>query len=357
MSTTATATQVHASSIARDVAAGLSTPHKRLPPYLFYDATGSALYEQITELPEYYPTRTERAILARHAHELVERAAEGSTSPLRVVELGAGTATKTSLVLDAVVARQGACVYIPIDVSASALAEARTNIEARLPRVSVRPFVGDYTDALPTIADLGPRRLVLFIGSSVGNFEDAEAVALLAGVRRSLAPGGALLLGSDLRKNPERLLPAYDDAAGVTAAFNLNLLTRINREFGGTFDVATFRHVAVWNDSASRIEMHLESQVQQQVEIAGLGLTINFAAGERIHTESSIKYDMERIDRLLGAAGFARETSYLDNDALFAVHLARAVPLPLQPGHGRGGGATNRGNSTCAIMSSNGAKS
>ncbi len=311
--------------IAADVRAGLTATPKRLPPYLFYDAAGSALYERITALPEYYPTRTERAILARHATELVAAAAEGSDAPLHVVELGAGSASKTVLVLDAVVARQGRCVYVPVDVSASALDEARARIEADMPGVEVRPFVGHHHDAFRTVRALGPRRLVLFIGSSIGNYDDDEAVALLRGAREALVPGGALLLGTDLRKDPARLVAAYDDAEGVTAAFNRNMLARINRDLGGHFDLSTFRHIALWNAPASRIEMHLESTVAQRVRIDALDLTVDFAAGERIHTESSVKYDLSHVDRLLDAAGFVRAITRTDDAGLFAVHLARAV--------------------------------
>ena len=180
-----------------------------------------------------------------------------------------------------------------------------------------------HDEALPHIRAIGPRRLVLFIGSSIGNFEDDEALQLLSGVRASLAPGGALLLGTDLRKDPAILIPAYDDARGVTAAFNKNVLARINRELGGAFDLDRFAHVALWNDEKSRIEMHLESLCDQQVEIAALGTEIRFRQGERIHTESSIKYDETRVDGILHAAGFVRERTFTDPEGLFAVHLAR----------------------------------
>lgn len=313
------------SPIAEDVSKGLSAEHKTLPPYLFYDAEGSRLYERITELPEYYPTRTERGILAMHAADMVSRATVGSSADLRVVELGAGSASKTSLVLEAVIARQGRCLYVPIDVSATALEEATARLAEELPSVDVRPFVGHHEDAFETIRALGPRRLVLFIGSSIGNFSDDEARALLRGVRSALLPGGVLLLGTDLRKSPETLVAAYDDAEGVTALFNKNVLARINRELGGHFPIDTFRHVALWNEPASRIEMHLESTIEQDVAIDDLGLVAHFRAGERIHTESSEKYDTSRVNAMLERSGFAREHTYTDADGLFAVHLARAV--------------------------------
>lgn len=315
----------HEPAIAREVRRGLLRADKSLPPWLFYDTEGSRLYELITELPEYYPTRTERTILARHAADIAARAAEGASAEVDVVELGAGTATKTTLVLGAMVERQGSCVYVPIDVSASALDEATARIGAELPTVDVRPFVGKHEDAFDSLPSLAARKLVLFIGSSIGNFPDDEARALLVGVRRGLLPGSALLLGTDLRKSPARLVPAYDDASGVTAAFNKNVLARINRELGGHFALDTFRHVALWNEPASRIEMHLESTIAQDVAIDGLGATVRFARGERIHTESSQKYDRARLDALLAGTGFEREHTYTDDEGLFAVSFARAV--------------------------------
>ncbi|MCC6899424.1 MAG: L-histidine N(alpha)-methyltransferase [Polyangiaceae bacterium] len=313
-------------ALAEDVRRGLSAPAKSLPPHLFYDEEGSRLYELITELEEYYPTRTERAILERHAREIVALASDADL-PLHVVELGAGSAHKTRLILSATVAAHGPSVYLPVDVSASALAVAAARLASELPEVRVRPFVGRHEDAVQTIAGLGPRRLVLFIGSSIGNFEDDDAVRLLCAVRRSLAPGDALLLGTDLKKSPKRLVPAYDDARGVTAAFNKNVLCRINRELDADFQLEHFSHVALWNEAASRIEMHLESQIAQEVRIGALELTVRFTRGERIHTESSIKYDLPRVDALLRRSGFAREESFDDDARLFSVHLARAQAL------------------------------
>jgi len=309
--------------IAQDVLEGLSAPQKRLPPYLFYDAQGSELFERITELPEYYLTRTERSILEARADEIVRAAARGASGPLHLVELGAGTATKSEILLSAAVRMQGPTIFVPVDVSHAALDEARARIAARQPRVAVRPLVARHEDALGPIRELGARRLVLFIGSSIGNHEDAEAVALLAGVRGTLAPGGALLLGADLRKSADVLVPAYDDAQGVTAAFNKNVLARINRELGGHFDLDRFRHVALWNDEASCMEIYLESSVAQTVAIDLLELDVRFEAGERIHTESSIKYDDRRIDRILEASGFARELTFTDDERRFALVLAR----------------------------------
>jgi L-histidine Nalpha-methyltransferase len=313
-----------ASTIAAEVRDGLLSDQKRLPSWLFYDAEGSRLYELITKLDEYYPSRTERAILAKYARDIAGRAATGTDERVSVVELGAGTATKTQLVLAAMVARQGRCIYVPVDVSPSALREATARCATNLSGVVVRPIVGKHEAAFDTMCTLG-RQLVLFMGSSIGNFSADEANTLLRGVRRNLRPGSGLLLGTDLRKSPARLVPAYDDAQGVTAAFNKNVLARINRELGGHFDVETFRHVALWNETASSIEMHLESTRDQSVAIDLLGVDVRFGRGERIHTESSRKYDDGRIGELLRRAGFSREQTYEDDEKLFAVTLARAV--------------------------------
>ena len=311
------------SPIEHAVRSGLLRPDKRLPPWLFYDAEGSRLYEQITELPEYYLTRAEWSIFQSRGDEIVAAAANGSSRPLDVAELGAGTATKSLLLLQATVRRQGGTIFMPTDVSAEALAIATERIAREEPRVTVRPVVGHHEQALLEIRTLEQHQLVLFIGSSIGNYEDEDARELLRAVRRSLRKGGALLLGTDLRKDPRTLVRAYDDAQGVTAAFDKNLLVRINRELGGGFDLDSFRHVALWNDARSRIEMHLESLVDQTVRIAGLRVDVPFRRGERIHTESSVKYDDAMVDDLLGASGFTREATLLDAEERFAVHLAR----------------------------------
>jgi L-histidine Nalpha-methyltransferase len=310
-------------AIAEDVRRGLTSSPKTLPPHLFYDAVGSRLYERITELPEYYLTRAEREIFQVHAPEIALRLAKGAGRRLSVIELGSGSAAKTEILLRAVLERQGSCLYLPVDISTTALAEAEDRIHASLQHVSVRAVAMTYTDSLRTLADVAPPRLVLFIGSSVGNLPDDEASALLRRIRAALHGETWLLLGTDLRKSPSVLLPAYDDAAGVTAAFNKNLLTRINRELGGHFDLDRFRHVARWNDAASRVEMHLESTGPQLVAIDRLGLRARFDAGETIHTESSAKYDLPRVERLLTAGDFRLEVTYYDAARRFALHLAR----------------------------------
>jgi dimethylhistidine N-methyltransferase len=306
-------------SIARDVAEGLARPPRRLPAYLFYDERGSALFEAITRLPEYYLTRTEQAIFAACADELAKRV-EGTAC---VVELGAGTAAKTRLVLEALLARERELSYVAIDVSESALVAAARQLTH--PGLVVRTLVGRYETALKEAGRLRGRKLALFIGSSIGNYDPPEAIALLTRLRRALAAGDRLLLGADLRKDPAIMLAAYDDAAGVTAQFNLNILAHLNQLFGGNFELAAFRHVALWNDAASRMEMHLESARRQRVSLPALGLTLDFEAGERMHTENSYKLSQPVQEQLMRAAGFEPEVAWLDARGWFAVHLARAV--------------------------------
>jgi dimethylhistidine N-methyltransferase len=295
---------------------------KSLPPRLFYDDEGSRLFEAITALPEYYLTRTERGLLQKHADTIVAQA-RGDAPRLHLVELGAGIAEKTQILLEAAVRLQGSCLFLPIDVSSGALHEATRRLNEELPQVEVRPFLGRHDEALTALQDLGPRRLVCFIGSSLGNFEDAENVALLQRVASSLRPGGALLLGADRKKDPARLIPAYDDAQGITALFNKNVLVRLNREIGANFDVDAFQHQARFNDALSRIEMHLVSQGTQRVRFPSLDRSVMFSDGESIHTESSIKYDDARIDAIVSGGGFDREHSFIDDDGLFGLHLCR----------------------------------
>jgi L-histidine N-alpha-methyltransferase len=308
-----------------EVFTGLSERPKTLSPWLFYDQAGSRLFEAITELPEYYVTRTERQILAKHAAEIVAAAAGGRD--LSIIELGAGTATKTGLLLNAAVAQQGSVTYYPIDVSETALQEARTRLESELPDVTVEPIVADYTEGMRQnnagLAGAG-RRLVLYIGSSIGNFSPADAIEVLRGVRAQLAPGDCLLLGTDMVKDTNMLLAAYDDAAGVTAAFNMNMLIRINRELDATFNPQLFRHQARWNEQHSRIEMHLESLLAQKVAVRALDLEVRFSLGETIHTENSYKFTDQRVLALLTRAGFKLRKQWSDDNKWCTVFLAAA---------------------------------
>jgi L-histidine N-alpha-methyltransferase len=314
---------IASSPVAVEVLNGLTERPKRLSPWLFYDEAGSRLFEEITELPEYYVTRTERQILAEHAPEMVSAAAGGRD--LSIIELGAGTATKTGLLLNAAVGLQGSVTYYPIDVSETALTEARVRLEAELPEVTVEPIVADYTEGMrQNGAARAGRRLVLYIGSSIGNFAPAEAVTLLRGVRAQLSPGDCLLLGTDMVKDKQMLLVAYDDAAGVTARFNLNLLVRLNRELDADFNPQLFRHQARWNEQQSRIEMHLESLVAQRVKFGALDLEVRFSSGETIHTENSYKFSDERVVDLLTRAGFRLRQQWSDVKQWFTVYLAAA---------------------------------
>ena len=316
---------IASSPIAMEVFSGLSERPKTLSPWLFYDQAGSRLFEEITELPEYYVTRTERQILAQHADEIV--AAAGGRD-LSIIELGAGTATKTGLLLDAAVAHQGGVTYYPIDVSETALEEARTRLESELPEVTVEPIVADYTEGLRQNSagggGGGGRRLVLYIGSSIGNFSPADAIEVLRGVRAELSPGDSLLLGTDMVKDTGMLLAAYDDAAGVTARFNMNVLVRINRELEANFNPQLFRHQARWNEQHSRIEMHLESLRAQRVAVRALDLEVRFGLGETIHTENSYKFTDQRVGALLKRAGFRLRQQWSDANKWFTVYLAAA---------------------------------
>jgi len=306
---------------------GLTARPKRLPAWLFYDEAGSRLFDAITELPEYYLTRTERGILMAHAAEMMAHAAAGAR--LRVVELGAGSADKTRLLLKAATDLQGAVLYEPVDVSATALEGARQRIELEIAGVTVTPRVMDYTHGDGSRLHLGPvdcreRRLVVYIGSSIGNFEPHQAAKLLRRVRAGLRTGDSFLLGVDLAKEDSILLAAYDDAAGVTAAFNRNMLVRLNRELDAEFEPEAFAHCALWNEARSRIEMHLKSRGAQRVRVRALDLAVEFAAGESIHTENSYKYRPGQAEALLAEAGFRAEATWTDARGWFAVCLGRA---------------------------------
>jgi dimethylhistidine N-methyltransferase len=326
-------TDTQRDAVLREALTGLAVPvgiQKTLSPWLFYDEHGTQLFEQITALPEYYLTRTERAIFAAHADEILLELGQ----PVTIAELGAGTAAKTGLLLEAALRFQPEVLYQPIDVSASALDEAAANLAATIPEVEIRsrvanyitePFVLDRPSAKP--GEQPFRILVLYIGSSIGNFAPLDSTAILRNLRNHLEPGDALLLGADLapsqRKSIKALLAAYDDAAGVTSAFNKNVLTRLNRELDARFNLDRFAHRARWNDRESRIEMHLESVVAQTVRIAGE--EIRFAAGETIHTENSYKFTDAAIQALLASADFTTAHTWHDSARRFAVTLARAA--------------------------------
>lgn len=327
---------VEESTLAEIVREGLTRKAKQLPPWLFYDEAGSRLFDEITQLPEYYLTRIERALFHAHASEMIAAAAEGER--LRVIELGAGSADKTRTLLAATLEQQTIVDYLPVDVSASALELACDRLEGELPAVRTMPVVADYTREWNlTASDSSERQLLLWIGSSIGNFEPEDAEALLRRINATMRPGDGLLLGVDLApcaggKCVGELLAAYDDEAGVTAQFNMNLLVRLNRELGADFDVENFAHWAEWNERASRIEMHLESLREQWVrfrdpsgagDTGALELDVHFAAGERLHTENSYKYTPEAMSALLERAGFPVSQRWTDEGEWFAVMLGR----------------------------------
>jgi len=302
-----------------DVRTGLTAVPKWLPPKWFYDARGSELFEQITRLPEYYPTRTERAVLAAHASEIAR-----TTAAKTLIELGSGSSEKTRLLLDALTARGSLGTFVPFDVSVSALRQATAAIAADYPGLRVRGIVGDFTrhlDRLPT----GGRRLVAFLGGTIGNLLPAERAAFLRTTRAVLERGDWLLLGTDLVKDPGLLLPAYDDAAGVTAEFNRNVLRVLNRELGADFDPEAFAHVVVWEPARHWIEMRLRAGTPQRVHIPALDLEVGFAAGEELRTEVSAKFRPGDVDAELTGAGFATRRRWTDGRGWYALTLAQAA--------------------------------
>lgn len=303
-----------ASAFLADVLAGLSATPKAIAAKYFYDANGSALFDRICTLPEYYPTRTERAILEAHAGEMA--AALGARALL--IEPGAGSSEKTRVLLRAL---EEPAAYVPVDISAEHLEHSAQALRAELPHIEVLPVAADFTAgfAVPRPQRQPLRRAVFFPGSTLGNFEPDAARRLLAGFRPLAGRDGRLLLGVDLQKDIDVLERAYDDAQGVTAQFNLNLLVRINRELGGNFDPAAFRHVAFYDRERGRIEMHLESRSDQVVSVAGRRFC--FRAGERLHTESSYKYTPDSIAALGAAAGWRPLRQWTDDRGWFALAL------------------------------------
>ncbi len=311
------APQFDTSEILADVLAGLGATRKTLPPKLFYDEVGARLFERICKLDEYYLTRSELSILRARAGEIADFIGPRAA----LIEYGSGAATKVRFLLDAL---RDPAAYVPIDISREQLSRVAADLEADYPALAVRPICGDYTRLLP-LPSLPPhaRRVAFFPGSTIGNFHPAEAAAFLTRVRRTVGTGGALVIGVDRRKDAAVLHAAYDDPQGVTAAFNRNVLRRINRELGADFDLASFRHVAFFNDDASRIEMHLESTRDQSVHVAGS--TFDFARGETIWTESSYKYDEEQLATVASAAGFRLDRLWTDANELFWVGAMTAA--------------------------------
>jgi dimethylhistidine N-methyltransferase len=291
---------------------GLSRPQKTLPCRYFYDTLGSELFEEITQLPEYYPTRTEAAILAAHAPEMANSVPDGGV----LVEFGSGSSRKTELVLEKL---PRLAAYVAIDVSLSALEDAKARLAVRFPKLDVRTIVADFSYPISLPSDLShAHRTGFFPGSTIGNLTPVEAQRLLRVFRAVLSPGGTLLVGVDLKKDLNTLLAAYNDRAGVTAAFNLNLLARINREVERVFDLTAFRHEAIYNTRDGRIEMHLVSLKNQTVRVRGRRFV--FKQGETIHTENSYKYSVGQFQDLARAASWNPTRVWTDSAKLFSVH-------------------------------------
>ncbi|MFN0060258.1 MAG: L-histidine N(alpha)-methyltransferase [Planctomycetota bacterium] len=312
-------TQIPAADLLADVRAGLAKPgQKELPSKYFYDEVGSALFEAICALPEYGLARADARLLATHLDELLSRL--GSVSLF--AELGSGSSQKTRALLAAATRRQPVS-YFPIDISPTALARSRHELSQNS-RVHFEGVAAEYLDGLAIVTARRRAReplVLLFLGSTIGNFDRAASERFLRATHALLAPGDRFLLSTDLVKPPAILIDAYADAAGVTAAFNLNLLARINRELGADFRLADFRHVALWNAAESRIEMHLESRIEQTVAIPAAGCTIPFAAGESIWTESSHKYTLDEVRTLAARSGFTCEAQWTDAEWPFAQSL------------------------------------
>jgi L-histidine N-alpha-methyltransferase len=303
----------------RDVAQGLSRPQKELPPKYFYDRRGSELFDEITRLPEYYLTRTERALLDCWSGPLM-----AALRPAALVELGAGSADKTRFLLDAMVYAGRAEVYVPIDVSAEFLDESAARLRAEYPTLGIEPVVGDITDPLELGPDLPAPAVVAFLGSTIGNFDPVGARRLLRNISRALRAGDRFLLGADLRKSPAIIERAYNDAQGVTAEFNRNVLRVLNRELGADFNLDAFEHRAFYDRTLHRIEMHLVSTDDQVAHVPGVG-DVAFAAGESIRTEISCKYDRGSLTELLGAAGLEIDRWITDGASTYALVVASRV--------------------------------
>jgi len=309
--------------LADDVRKGLSAQQKRFLPKYFYDELGSQLFEAICLLPEYYLTRAENEILQKYSDEIV--AAVDGDKQKTLVEMGSGSASKTRLIIEALLRRQSDLLFIPVDISATALESSSRILLQSYPQLRIEAYAADYFAGL---AELGKkprvRTLALFLGSNISNFDPEEALRFLRAMRSVLNNGDALLLGADLKKDPAILEAAYNDALGVTSAFNLNVLARINRELGGTFDLRAFRHRAFYNEELGRIEIYIESLANQSVRIEKLDLEIEFAEGELIHTENSYKYDMASIQTLASQTGFALSRRWLDSQERFSSNLLLA---------------------------------
>jgi len=307
--------------LADDVRNGLTASPKRFLPKYFYDELGSQLFEAICLLPEYYLTRAENEILEHYADEIVA-SVEGSKT---LLEMGSGSASKTRLVIEALLREQHELLFIPVDISATALESSSRILLQSYPRLRIEAYAADYFAGLAELTKTNRgRTLALFLGSNISNFDREDAIRFLKAMRSVLRKGDALLLGADLKKDPEVLEAAYNDALGVTSAFNLNVLARINRELGGNFELRAFKHHAFYNEHAGRIEIYIQSLMNQLVRIDKLDLEVEFSVGELIHTENSYKYDQAGIENLAQMTGFKRTRSWLDSQERFSSNLLMA---------------------------------
>jgi L-histidine Nalpha-methyltransferase len=308
--------------LAEDVRRGLSTQPKRFLPKYFYDQLGSQLFEAICLLPEYYLTRAENEILELYSDEIVA-SVEGD---ITLIEMGSGSASKTRLIIEALLRKQAGLLFIPVDISATALDSSSRILLQSYPQLKIEAYAADYFAGLAELAKTQrARTLALFLGSNISNFDADEALKFLRALRQVLSEGDALLLGADLKKNKQILEAAYNDALGVTAAFNLNVLARINRELGGNFDLRAFQHRAFYNEEIGRVEIYIESTREQTVRIGQLDMEVQFGDGEQIHTENSYKYDLEDIGKLASETGFTRARTWLDKGQQFSSNLLLAV--------------------------------
>lgn len=305
-------------TFARDVREGLSSNPKQLFPKYLYDALGSKLFEAICQTPEYYPTRSESAILSRHADEMVKFLPGCQT----LIELGSGSAEKTRKVIEALLRSQPTLLFVPIDISASALEESSRGLLQMYPALRIEAYAADYFDGLAALkpVNAGPA-LMLFLGSNIGNFEKQAAAEFLRTIRKVLRAGDALLLGADLKKDRQTLEAAYNDSLGVTRAFILNQLARINREFNANFDLRGFDLVSIYDESVGRIDVYLESLREQSVTIPALDLSLTFEAGERLHMENAYKYDREELSMMAGQSGFDLAQTWTDEKKRFSSNL------------------------------------
>ena len=308
--------QASTDQFADDTRRGLTATPKSLLPHYFYDDLGSILFAAICELPEYYLTRAETEILQTHGAEIADRMG----SPARLIELGSGGARKTRILIRALMDRTDRLEFVPVDVDAGVLTASSGELLSEFPALTIRAICGDFREPEVTLSHLDPidgPTAVLFLGSSIGNLDLQGAESMLLSLRAALRPGDSLFLGADRRKSAAILEPAYDDALGVTAAFNRNLLVRMNRELGANFDLHAYTHRAFFNSEKSRVEMHLVSTERQRVRLDALDLEIDFREGETIHTENSYKYDDDTLAMLAARSGFTLEARWLDSNAWF----------------------------------------